>query len=187
MYTQSQYDSNYNTGYSSGRTQGRSDVTSAPNNYSLYTKAQYDANYNQGKIDGVTVHSGTKTISSNTTTDLGEKHNIRYIKTNVSHTYTKKSLGSITGTNGNTATYNCTSIPNYQNLSVNNFYVHVTGASLEWQSSTVQERTVNTTPFNLSYNASSGILTISCGEIISSLYTGVYSRAKLNGTVYAIY
>ena len=53
----------------------------------MYTKDQYDANYtsgyNQGKVDGKTVHSGTQTITSNKTTDLGADHNIRYITTNV--------------------------------------------------------------------------------------------------------
>ena len=53
----------------------------------MYTQEQYDKNYtsgyNQGKVDGKTVHSGTQTITSNTTTDLGADHNIRYITTNV--------------------------------------------------------------------------------------------------------
>ena len=39
--------------------------------------------YDDGKEDGNTVHSETKTITSNTTTDLGADHCIRYIKTNI--------------------------------------------------------------------------------------------------------
>ena len=48
---------------------------------------------------GPTEHTQTTTITKNTTTDLGEEHEIRYITTNVALVHKSVSIGTATSYN----------------------------------------------------------------------------------------
>ena len=77
------------------------------------------------------------------------------------------SLTKIGSYNGrNQQTISCTNIPNYNSLTADNFYIIVTGQRRVYEGSSIWNQDINSVSLTKTYNASSGILTISscvCG------------------------
>lgn len=91
-------------------------------------------------------------------------------------------------------TFSATSIPSYQNLTADNFFVNSTGlyhyANLE--NNGPQGPGSQTLYLTKSYNASTGVLTVSqCSGIVYSTWKSAqasgYSQAYVNYTVYCAY
>lgn len=103
----------------------------------------------------------TITISDRTTTDIGDRNTYRYVDTTSipSGTLSYKDFVSYPGRGSYSTSMNITSTPNWQSLTVNNIAILYAGLNPITDARTAQ--------LQRSYNASSGVATVTTSGTVS--------------------
>ena len=163
----------------------KSQINTCNSNY-----ATLNSNYSTLNTNFTNYKKGVTTALKNKGVNVTESSTLAQVQTGINGiskgTLKRVKVGSwSSGYNeSNTATINCTSIPNYKNLTANNFALELTGG---YGGADTQDHVGHKSlTVGKSYNASTGVLTLTnLGDYWSKGSAGY--GYKTNGVVYAYY
>lgn len=112
--------------------------------------------------------------------------NSYYSQGKANATVNKVLIGSHTASiNTTSCSFNCTSIPGWSNLTSENFSFIPTGGYMNFQShDEIRSHSDRAGNVSISYNNSTGVVTVSGLKFGVQTYTEVYSWVALSGNVY---